>query len=387
MAAVLARTVGGGGANSLAAPAAVACDSLDDMLFRATVLVLALGLFFSCGPETPPAPPLIGTWQRTSGTLLQAQGLEGLGWLELKEDGSGTLFAKSGAGVVGCAPVVQAQLSEEVLFLDVPALAHNRAYRWAVEGEVLTVTDERDARTTFTRKEAVPAADRCVTAAPLRTHSLTERPAGNGGLGDDGMNLWFTRDSDSVLRAVVPETGALGTTVTLLSSYDKVVAMQGADFWAHCGCGGSDEIQRRTVADGLVDSINTELDLGNQLSIRGGAWDGTHLWLSGLNRDTDQSQLLKVQSGDEPDTLVATITLASGLALRGLAATPTHLWGITHFLGDVLVRLDPVTGAVDRTLSLPVGPSWSGVAIRGDRAWLVGTQQDYSGGVLIEVPL
>lgn len=327
----------------------------------------------------------VGAWQYQSGTLWSDEGAGTLTFFEFHADGSGAVFSASGAGMLGCAPMVYAAVSDEVLFVDVPALELNRLYRWTLENDTLTLTDEQGRATVFARADEVAPQARCEVPVIAEEAPLPYIPEYFSGLVDDGSMLWY-EDSTSRILSIDPASWSTGASFTFTSTqYRHVQTFQMGDFWSHCGCGGSQSVERRTPGNVLVDTIDTDVDLGHRIGVRGAAWDGSSLWLSGYSYDDAATHLLEVNSGAEPDVLVSALLIDA--YLEGLSFDGTDFWALGWLMGPALVRIDVATGQITRTISLPDTHQWRGLVVRPEAAFVLGLSEDYDQGTVLELTL
>jgi hypothetical protein len=154
----------------------------------------------------------------------------------------------------------------------------------------------------------------------------------------------------------------------------------------HCGCGGSEEAQRRSPADVEVDEVDTETDLGAELSIRGIAYDevGNVLWLHGFLRDQVVRAFLRVNSDAEPDILISTDTFDTFIS--ALTWDGTNLWALVGSGQNALiVQIDVGTIKAIATYRNP-DPTveWRGIAAVNGNLFLLG-EAGGNEGVLYEV--
>lgn len=364
--------------------------------FRAALLAAILLPTVSCsggGGGGGGTPSLVGVWQYVSGPSLleEAQSFGGggpvdarLAYLDLTTDGSGTGHASAAGDQVGCANLIFAVIDENVVRIDVPDANINRTFRYTVDQEQMTLVDENGATTVFSAATAVPAAAQCVTPTTTTNTPLARRSSNNTSLVSDGTNLYYYADAGVVSLTIA--TLATNATITTLGTYGIPLTMQGADFWGSCNCGNNSLTERRTAGGALVDSIDMDADLNHLMVLRGGAFDGTKLWLTGFNFATNASDLVRVGAAGEPDLLEAVVPL--GFSPRGLVFDGTSFWTTTRFLGPMLISFDSATGSVTRSIELPPDLYYDGVVVIGQDAYLLAT--DYSANystVLIHVSI
>lgn len=322
-------------------------------------------------------PALTGSWEYVSGALFPEVGT--LTYLELREDGTGEVFGTRASNLLGCGVFLFAPLSADVLQIDIPALEQgDRLMRYEVTGDTLTLTDVEGAATRFTRTDAIPDASRCARATETGRAVLPDAPGSFTALTFDGTNFYYGTETDVILP-VNATTFATGTPITTQGSFQHIFAMDGADFWAHCGCGGSPEAQRTTPAGVVVDLVETGTGgLAHDITIRAGTWDGSRLWLYG------EGDLLRVNSGLEPDQLDSFIAL--DFEPEALAFEGGTMWGVVDAIGPVLISFDPLTGEVNRTITLPAAIQYRGVVVTGSTAYLLAEKGTEAEIVTVTIP-
>ena len=339
----------------------------------------------ACKPkETPVATVgdggLAGIWERTGGTLQTFSGAEAR-YLTLGPDGSGELTASGGDGpVLSCVSLNYARNTNQTIVLDDwEQLVGTRVYRMAQDGDTLELTDPVGATAQFARASAVdPEAD-CESLVEAGRFTGLPDPDSSSGLVFDGTDLWYTEENDQHLVSVNPETGATGTTLPL--TYTYVHAAQGADFWAHCNCGGSEEALRVTRAGTTVDTVQTNEELGEEISVEAIAYQGgaDALWLHGWN-DANEGRLMKVAASGEPDALVEAFDLDADIG--GMTFAGNELWALNEYAQTVM-RIDVATGHVTGTFSLPDRTAWwHAIAAIGDQLFVLGEGNTQGGAAL-----
>jgi hypothetical protein len=338
----------------------------------ASLLLLALAAC-AAAPGTPqpqpnptpePPPSLAGSWQAsTPGNLFDNEGLGTLRFLKFTEtsDSSGRLEVfgvHPESNVLACDALVYAAVADDVVSLFSKVL-NSRLLAYRKEGDTLTLTNEQGVTQTLSKVADVPASALCERKSfaatfetiPVRLTSFTS-------LLSDGTNLRVSSEDGNVYP-IDPNTGALGTGVllggdfNLGGTFNDTVTMQGAtDFWAHCGCGGSQEIVRFKPGDTTAtDIIDTGTDLGKEIGVRQAAFDGSHLWIAGFSFDDGRNLVLRVNAEVEPDVLVS--QFAFDHSMQGLTFHDGNLWALVDVLGPKLVQIDTTQAKAVRTLSIP----------------------------------
>jgi hypothetical protein len=226
-------------------------------------------------------------------------------------------------------------------------------YAYRIEGDRLVLEDVDGRRATFRKADAVPEAARCQSvglAEPLKAQLPVER-AGLSNLLNDGTRFWVS-GQDGDVYPIDPATGAVGVGQPLnAGSYRHVQSLQGSDFWTYCYCGGNQEIRLIKIGGTVLDSVDTDTDLGHELGLSTAVYDGSFLWLAGIDRGSDTRWLLKVDAAAEPDVLEE--AYAFDVGVRALTVHDGKLWGLVFFAGAQLVEIDPVAGKVTRAYVLP----------------------------------
>lgn len=316
-----------------------------------------------------------GIWAFDSGTIFDASGLDPL-FLVLDADGTGRLNASGGdGGVITCASLAYSVGVNSTLVLELPSfseLSATRVHPYTLGASTLELRDAAGRSGSFTRADAVDPTAECGTLTQTALFTGLPDPEFFSGLAYDGASLHYEEENTGNVFPVDPATGTAGTPILLDSTqFTHVHAVQDGDFWTHCGCGGSQEAGRVTALDALVDEVQTDTELGDEIGVRGIAYDPTGgvLWLHGSN-DAGQGRLLAVDASGEPDLLVTAFDLDA--FLTGLAFDGTNLWGL-NFSGQSVVRIDPATGMATGNFRIPnSSATWTGVAVVGSELALLG---------------
>jgi hypothetical protein len=325
-------------------------------------LLLAAGC--ASGGDADFAPEVAGVWQHTSGDLYSGYGT--LDYLELSADGSGEMFLSRPGGALGCASLVHAALSADVLQLTI-SQGSDDVVRFARLGDSLQLTDLLGHQSTFLRVAGVPDSARCKKTVEVRRAVIDGGYNGWSSIVGDATALYYANRAEQVIP-LDPATLAAGTPITTLGYHENVIAMQNGDFWAHCACGGSEYARRMTPAGVVVDDVDTS-DFPNQIQVGAAAWDGSRLWLAGTSNASPRPELLmRVDSESEPDVLESTATLDTRVSAMDFENG--QLYVLTQVLGQVLVEMTP-SGQVTRTWDLPGGPWYRGMSVVGSTVYLL----------------
>jgi hypothetical protein len=338
------------------------------------ILLLFVGLSACVTPEPggeppPPSekepPSLAGSWQTSSSdNLFNREDLGTLQYLRFTEttEHSGhleVLGVHTESNVLACDQLVYASVADDVVSLFSNVLGSRLLVFEKNEADSLTLTNEKGASQTFTKVASVPTSAICeqksfeasFEAIPVNLTSFTS-------LLSDGTNLRVSSEDGNVY-AINPDNGQLGVGIplggdfNLGGTFDDTVTMQGSsDFWAHCGCGGSQEIVRFKAGDtAATDIIDTATDLAKAINIKQAAYDGTHLWIAGRSSEEGRNLVLKVDAEAEPDVLVS--SFAFGHSVQGLTFHEGQLWALVDVLGPKLVQIDASNAKAVRTIAIP----------------------------------
>lgn len=322
------------------------------------VLVLAASAFYACSPSRQPGN-LVGAWELVSSELdMDFLQVGELVYLAFEDDPPRVgIYGRNGAiGLNGCRQayyLTQSGLvSIWIPLVRCGSLDLGYTFAYTVEGDRLILEYANGRKAEFRRVDAVPEAAQCRYAQlgePVSVQLPADR-ASPSNLVSDGAQLWVAAEDGNVYP-VDPATGAVGAGQPLSGSYNHIQSWQGAAYWATCWCGNIRDIRLVKVGGTVLDSIDTDADLGHPLSIRSANYDGTRLWLAGFNRADDIYEILKVNSNAEPDVLEG--VYAFDQSLSALTQHEGKLWGLTYFAGAQVVEIDPAAGRVTRAYVLP----------------------------------
>lgn len=311
-------------------------------------------------------PSLAGSWQASS-NISVFEVLGNLQYLRFTEttalSGRLEVFGVDAeTNVLVCDQLVYASVADDVVSLFSEFLG-SRLLVFEKSGEdSLTLTNEKGANQTFTKVESVPTSAICeVGNFQANFENIPVDLTDFTNLLSDGTNLRVSSEDGNVYP-INPDNGQLGTGIplggdfNLGGTFNDTLTMQGSsDFWAHCGCGGSQEIVRfQAGATAATDVIDTETDLANEINIKGAAFDGTHVWLAG--RSEGSHLVLKVDAEAEPDVLISSFTF--GQSIEALTFHEGQMWVLLDVFGlPKLVQLettpDSTTFKAVRTITLP----------------------------------
>ncbi|HVK87590.1 MAG TPA: hypothetical protein VM513_25910 [Kofleriaceae bacterium] len=345
-------------------------------------LFLALVIAAGCGsvtalPDAPPElpPAYLGAWQASSGDLW-ASSYGTPRFMQFDEDGGGSLYTRfEPAGVLGCGlGFLHAGLFEGVIALDIQG---QRIYHYELADENTLVLSDQAGRTlTLTRTTEVPANAKCgelqvaqaVTDIHVQMHGFS-------GLGIASPTAFWISGQDYLPYTINPSTGVATAAPYGGGQYVHVQTFEGANYWAHCGCGGSQDIQLRTpdANPAAVTTIDT-VTLGAGISVRAAAWDGMHLWLGGGARDgSGKTRILKIATSAGERTLADSFEFTG---IQSLGTVDGKLYAIANGLGPTLVRIDTTTKLAAASYALPAGYQWRALAGAAGSLWLAGNEPD-----------
>jgi hypothetical protein len=330
----------------------------------------AAGAAGPAGTSVPGNERVAGHWQYVSGPMVAGANIDKINYLDLAANGSGMLFTSSRTnGINGCGSIVFSVLSETVVAASIPDFPDDSGvatqfYEYALPSpNALTLTDAFGNATTFQRANSIPQSAMCpaVQAGTPLAIPDNQQPNYASGLASDAFSLWYSPNAGGALP-INPTTGATGTLVSFTGGgqYQWVQALQGSDFWATCWCGGNTDMQRRSSAGALVSSFDlSAAPIHRQLSIEAASYDGANLWVGGYQYDIRKDMLLKLNANVSPPTVLAAISFDS--RIQGMAFKSGHLWILTRYVGPELLDVDPATGTVRASYTLPHGFYYHGL--------------------------
>ena len=314
------------------------------------VLVASIVLA-GCGSPTPTPPgsglDLEGLWRVTPGPAT-AYGAGGTTTVRFgaASSGSATYLSQSDAnGITACERHVYAVIGGDVVLLDGAYYVGT-----AVNADRISLTNGTDT-VTLDRVAGAPPVAPCAEAVATQIATITD---GAGGF--TGLNAFQTRlylNTDAATDAIVAydtATGLLGAARVYSQSvaggtHRWVVGARSDDlFYGHCGCGGSTSVNAFNLATNASIAVaETPTDLGVNMGIRYGFFDGGSLAIGGRNRDDfGVNELLTLN----PDTLA--------LVSRRQILPEAGIQDLTRRAGELLALVDGaivVVGADGRAAS------------------------------------
>lgn len=360
------------------------------------ILIFTL-LCIACNSDSSDSSSLntriAGKWKLSNGESLTSINAEDLEYIDFNEEGSGIVFYKNSQGILANDYFLYAVLNDNTLSMDFSSMGVESSfilYQYdRPDDTTLILYDNVQNSIYFSSAEEVPT-DLFYSELTVddEYRNLGVEPSGWTDLVWDGTYLWYEEYDTSILYPFDPVSGVIVTASALDFSsiaYSEIQSIQNGDFWAHCACGGSPDASRRNSSAVEIDNVDTETDLGNRISIRAIAWDGTYLYLNGRNRVTDDLQLLKVDSDSEPDSLEG---VYESLYLSALTADGTYFWGITSYYNTVVIKfeLTETTISVLNSYSVPDSTVyWTGIASVGQHLYLLGQDESKANpGVIVK---
>jgi hypothetical protein len=345
------------------------------------------GLLISCSGDnkaitnsSAATAPFAGVWQVGQSDLFSGPQFS-TKYLQLNQDGTGTLFRQAESKVLNCQKFLYTVLSDSTLAISaVPADSPadgNQLFLYTLAGSDLTITSQDDRSDSFTKGSALPPGVQCKTFAnPTFIRDLQPPIENSSGLAYDGTSLYFSGEDDYtypfLLSSNTVDTGNKFQFAGSGSNPARYVhASQGTDFWGVPGSGHNSDTERRnrSGAGSPIDAIDTDTDLSHALRIGGEAFDGTNLWLIGNNDVTDVGEILKIDSNAEPDVVLQTFTFDG--FFRGLAWDGAFLWTIAN--DGSVIKIDPASGEATATYEgLDPEIYWNAIAAVGEDLYLAG---------------
>jgi hypothetical protein len=332
-------------------------------------------------PDAAPAgpPPYVGVWRAVGGELFGGgSGSAQVQYLELTVEGTGAMrTAYEPYGILGC--------GLELFHVDLGGLVTidfgqggTRLLRYETpDANNLVLSDQLGRELTFERVAEVPESSKCRTVTPVSTTTDIRPSAGywSGLAYQSASSIWYTNDNGT-MQSVNPSTGVVTAPNANTSGYDYIQTFDGANYWAHCACGGNETMQLLAPGGAApVETLNTTT-LGAEINIYGVASEGSTLWVSGYSYDTSSFRILKVTGATNARTLADSFEFAQ---VNGIAALNGKLWMIAN---ATLVEVDPVAKKATATYTLPTTAEWSDLSAGGGSLWIFGSEPDGDGQLL-----
>lgn len=343
---------------------------------RRLVLLVLLVVLVACSGGTGGSISIAGIWAVQSGNeVFNNLGSASLKYLRLNADGTGHVYAvHAPTNVLYCTSLLYTVLGSDKVLMSSDAITSTNAelYTYRMTGSSdLRLTNANGISQDFTKVNSVPANNVCEDAKVTGSlQNLAIDYDGWPNLLSDGANLRLP-DASGIVHIINPTNGSIAGTENLGATYyDVPVTMQGAtDYWGHCACGGSEDVGRYKAGAAPTDTINTRTDLSNQISVRMGAFDGTHLWLGGYSYANRVNRFLKINSNAEPDVLLGSFDFDQWM--QAIAFHNGQLWGLVD--SSRLVQIDPGTAKATRTIRLPAvgNGSYQGLTSLGGKLYVL----------------
>jgi len=331
-------------------------------------------------------PPYTGIWHATGGDLF-GTGSGQVQYIELGEDGLGAIRTiYEPYGVLGCGlELFHVDIGGGLVSMDL-GVGGARLLRYATpDADHLVLSDQTNRMLEFERVTEVPASVKCkdVTVAGTTTDVRPRAGYWSGLAFQSSSALWYADDS-GVIHSVNPATGVVSAANANTGGYDWIQTFEGANYWAHCACGGNETMQFLAPGgNAAVETLSTTT-LGEELNVYGAASDGGTLWVVGYSYDSSSYRILKVMGATNARTLADSFDFAG---LDGIAALNGKLWGLAQTgLGLVLVEIDTTTKKAASTYKLPPNIQWNALSAGSGSIWVFGTEPDGDGQLLRVTP-
>jgi len=363
-------------------------------------------------PDTPEAPDvpttlreLSGLWLLEGGSMMSdfVAGLATFGVtadvtaIQIRNDGTGSVWLRD--RLTGTKDRVQAYVifddTEGSLVFDFSAektsdVVFNLAlehYSYAfpfvtVENGWLGLADAEGKIAILSSRVGLPG-DVTLDALTITGQHEVPAPQYFGDIAYYGDDLIFNGGYTGQIETFSPITGTLGDPLGPTTSR-LVQTAQGPYFWTHCGCGGSRDAFKRTLAS-VFDTVSSEDEMGGPITFRAMAYEPTsdRLWLHGRAFDTQFGRFYVMNTNGEPDAVEEMISFNRDI--RAMAFDGDDLWAVVTVASQTVVRTDPSSGDVLQSFEVPdVDVSWSGLEVVGDTIYMLGTDLD-ANGVLYEL--
>lgn len=375
-------------------------SSLQLRCWGAVGLLLAL---IACGspapiPPAPDEPDFSGNWRAVSGAEVFGTAFPAT-YLQLPEavGGHGRLLgAHASTGILSCLGLSYAAVNDGAMVYSLEGgfgmvlAASELLLVEQPDDDTLVLTTPTAHSQTFERVATIPSSAFCElgeTAVSVADLGLSYYSSAD--LESDGVSLWAVDGDDELLYEIDAATGVVGAGIDVggFSQFSYPLAVQDGDFWLHCHCGGNQSVERRSVAGILIDEVDTDLDLGQRMGIDTGALDGDGLlWLHGYISG-EGFRLYGVDTSVDPPVLLH--DLPFDVMLSGMTFADGALWALTADSGQSVIRIDPSSGLVTRTIKLPAPEGtyhrYVGLAAHGEGFYtLVGDWDTVVGLVAID---
>lgn len=334
---------------------------------RLALLAMALAAlaFYACSSPPQPQARVTGAWRLDTTEIdFGFMDVGDLAYLEFEADPPRVHIygTQPKVGLNGCGRALYGQDARLLNFWIRPrrgVFVLDMVYTFIadVQGDRLVLEDVDGRRATFERVTNVPEEAHCayieaVRRIPVRLPAPLYTASN---LVSDGNKFWLAA-FDGNVYPVDPDTGAVGAGQYLSHTYIGIQDVQGAHFWALRRTAYGTGVYRTALGDTVVDSVDTDTDLGHELVVTAAAYDGSYLWVFGDNPDADRYELLEVNADAEPDVLVGTYVL--DLRLEALTDHDGKFWGLANFAGWQIVEINPQSGRVERAFVLPEPEGW-----------------------------
>ncbi len=370
------------------------------MKYLKLLLILILSLSVTkCGTDLLNSQKsnskISGIWKLSEGKYLS--GIENAAWiqyLQFNKDGTGNLILKNpSTGILACTDVIFAVLTDSTFQISLNGDFGSVSYIYEKpDGSNLTIKDQNSNSLNFEFNDEIPQNSQCMDFTVENEYrDFTVEPDNNSDLVWDGTYLWFTDEEDSgQIYPFDPSVGSLGAPFDLgntgCNAYTFIQSYQRGYYWAHCNCGSGNEISKRNAAGLEFDVVDTSgYGIGNKIEIDVATWDGSNLWLHGLNRFTGKDRMLKVDSNSLSNPLLASYEFDSNI--RGLSNDGTYLWAIARWAPhQTIAKIDTDHSnftAVATYNSPDLDINWIGVEVVNSSLYLLGVDEKNDNNAVI----
>jgi len=304
--------------------------------------------------EPTTMPELVGSWELTGGENPIDVDVGDLAYLQITEVGvdAGTvaMFGRFPSNdALGCAQGTFARVSASALLVEAGVYASDLLLL-DLSGDTMTLTASQGVTATFTRVADIPTEAQCEQASVVGEVGVALRSDGWGRPLFDGTSL-LVKSDDGMVYPVSPASGSIGAARPTHGTYDMPIVEDGTNYWAHCACGGSEDVGLVDATGALIASFDTEA-LGRAIGNRSGYRDGPNIVLHGRG-DDGQYWFVTVDITDPLNPVLVSETVA-GISYRDLTFHDGAPWGLVNSgLSTAVVRIDASTSRVTRTVEVP----------------------------------
>ena len=347
-------------------------------------------------PDAAPSslPDLSGSWQLTAGAFDDGANFGGTDFefLSLDASGGGGMFTQPGDDDVdGCVGFTYAVLNANVVTFDIGTYGthpHARGVHSSISGGVvrgtsgvsignadgetvvlqfnlvdantLTLSDSNGVSSSFTRIDSLGPVVCAAMNIPQQVFAVDEneesQQPSSAAVVTDGTSVWFPTAAGT-LQQFDPVTGDAGTSI---ANSQLPLTMQDGDFWLNVDQGTTATLVRMTQAGDIVDTLDLTTfssDFQQDPYINGAATDGSTMWVIGTDLEAaGANAIYAIDMTSDPRSLISTTVLTDDfLASNECSITFANgeLWMLGSNLTPALLEIDPTSGGVVQTYSIP----------------------------------